>query len=350
MSFKKMSRLSFADIALFKSIDRNQAIKRMEKINSVVNWSRIESLVLRDYPVGKSSEGNDAYHPLLLLKCLLLQQWFHIDSDPELETQINDRSSFKKFLELPMDELAPDHSTFSRFRSRLSKDTMKAINHELLSQFASRGLAINEGIAVDARLVQSASHPLSEGKLKEERMKRETPEGKLDKIGKPMKFSRDLDSDWTVRNKTPHFGLKEHASVDARYGFVLATEITPASFHDSPFLPLCVAGSCHTPNPIKKVFADKGYFGEKNREFLSLNQIQDGIMRKATRGAQLTVYEIERNKAISKIRYKVEQYFGISHLHHHAHRARFTRLIKNALDALFRQLAFNLFRGTKVLA
>jgi IS5 family transposase len=350
MSFKKMSRLSFADIALFKSMDHNQAIKRMEKINNVVNWSRIESLVLRDYPVGKSSEGNDAYHPLLLLKCLLLQQWFHIDSDPELETQINDRSSFKKFLELPMDELAPDHSTFSRFRSRLSKDTMKAINHELLSQFASRGLAINEGIAVDARLVQSASHPLSEDKLKEERIKRETPEGYLDKLGKPMKFSRDLDSNWTVKNNKPHFGLKEHASVDTRYGFVLATEMTPASFHDSPFLPLCVAGSCHTKNPIKKVFADKGYFGEKNREFLSLNQIQDGIMRKATRGAQLTAYEIERNKAISKIRYKVEQYFGISHLHHHAHRARFTRLIKNAMDSLFRQLAFNLFRGTKVLA
>ena len=350
MSFKKMSRLSFADIALFKSMDRNQAIKRMEKINNVVNWSRIESLVLRDYPVGKSSEGNDAYHPLLLLKCLLLQQWFHIDSDPALETQINDRTSFKKFLELPMDELSPDHSTFSRFRSRLSKETMKAINHELLSQFASRGLAINEGIAIDARLVQSASHPISEDKLREEKIKQESPEGCLDRLGKPMKFSRDLDSNWTVKNNKPLFGLKEHASVDTRYGFVLATEMTPASFHDSPFLPLCVAGSCHNKNPIKKVFADKGYFGEKNREFLSLNQIQDGIMRKATRGAQLTSCEIERNKAISKIRYRVEQYFGISHLHHHAHRARFTRLIKNALDALFRQLAFNLFRGTKVLA
>ena len=348
MSFKKTEpHYSFADIALFNSMDRNRAIKRMEKINAIVKWSKIEQLVLRGYSVGKNAEGADAYHPLLLLKCLLLQQWFRIDSDPELETQINDRISFKKFLGLPMDESSPDHSTFSRFRSRLSKETMKAINHELLSQFASRGLAINEGIAIDARLVQSASHPISEDKLREERSKRESSEANLDK---PMKFSRDLDSDWTVRNNVPHFGLKEHASVDTRYGFVLATEMTPASFHDSPYLPLCVAGSCHTNNPIKKVFADKGYFGENNREFLSLNHIQDGIMRKATRGAQLTTYEKERNKAISKVRYIVEQYFGISHLHHHAHRARFTRLIINALDTLFRQLAFNLFRGTKVLA
>ena len=123
---------------------------------------------------------------------------------------------------------------------------MRMINHELLSQFASRGLTINEGIAIDARLVQSASHPISKEKLKEERQKRETPEGKLDNKGNPLKFSRDLESDWTVKNDKPHYGLKEHASVDTRYGFVLATEITPASHHDSPYLPLCVAGSCHT--------------------------------------------------------------------------------------------------------
>ena len=95
----------------------------------------------------------------------------------------------------------------------MSKETMRAINHELLSQFASKGLTINEGIAIDARLVKSASHPLSTEKLKEEKQKRATPEGKVDKTGKPLKYSRDLDSDWTVKNDVPHFGLKEHAPV-----------------------------------------------------------------------------------------------------------------------------------------
>jgi IS5 family transposase len=125
--------------------------------------------------------------------------------------------------------------------------------------------------------------------------------------------------------------------------------MTPASHHDSPYLPLCVAGSCHTKEPIKKVFADKGYFGKPNREFLALNKIEDGIMRKATAGTELTEYETARNKAISKVRYIVEQYFGLSHLYNKAYRARFPKLIKNALDALFRQMAFNLFRGTKVI-
>ena len=103
MSFKKMeTNFSFADISLFSSLERNRAIKRMQQINAIVDWSRIENLLLRNYPVGKSAEGNEAYPPLILMKCLLLQQWFQIDSDPELETQINDRTSFKTFLGLSL--------------------------------------------------------------------------------------------------------------------------------------------------------------------------------------------------------------------------------------------------------
>lgn len=119
-------------------------------------------------------------------------------------TQINDRISLKKFL-----GLSYDHSTFSRFRNRFSKDTMHMINHELLSQFATKGLTINEGIAIDASLVQSASHPLSKKRLQEEKAKREKPEGKADKNDMPLKFSRDLESDWVVKNDVAYFGLTE---------------------------------------------------------------------------------------------------------------------------------------------
>lgn len=351
MGYKKLEQnISFAETALLSSMENNRSLKTMERINQVVDWSGIEAVLMKYYEVGTSKEGADAYSPLLLLKCLLLQKWFRIPSDPELENQINDRISFKKFLGLPFDKPSPDHSTFSRFRSRLSKKAMTKINNEVLLQFARQGLAINEGIAIDARLVQSASRPLSNEKLKAEKQKRETPEGKLDKNGNSLKFSRDLESDWTVKNDKPHYGLKEHASVDVKHGFVLATTLTSASHHDSLYLPYCTAASCHTDKPIKKVYADKGYFGGPNRSFLHLNDIEDGIMRKDTTTAKLTAYEKKRNKKISKVRYIVEQYFGLSHLHDGAFRARFTRIIKNTIDAMCRQMAFNLFRGSKILA
>ena len=227
---------------------------------------------------------------------------------------------------------------------------MIKINSEVFKQFDKEGLSINEGIAIDARLVQSASRPVSKDEIKKLKEKNETPEGKLDKNGKPLKFSRDLESDWTAIDDEPHYGLKEHASVDANNGFILATILTPASYHESLYLPYCTIYSLHTEQKLKKVYADKGYFGEPNRDFLNLNDIEDGIMRKDTTTAKLTEYEIERNKRLSKKRYIVEQYFGLSHLHDKAKRARFTTIIKNTIDAMFRhQFAFNLNRGSKFL-
>ena len=85
--------------------------------------------------------------------------------------------------------------------------------------------------------------------------------------------------------------------------FVLSTDLTPASVHDSTYLPFCVAASCHTEDPIEKVYADKGYYGEPNSGFLHMNGIADDIMRKDTRSTKLTDYEKERVKGISKKRY-----------------------------------------------
>jgi len=81
-----------------------------------------------------------------------------------------------------------------------------------------------------------------------------------------------------------------------------------------------------------------------------MNGIKDGIMRKDTTTAKLTQIEIERNRKISKKRYIVEQYFGLSHLHDGAYRARFTTILKNIGDTMCRQMAFNMVRGSKLLA
>ena len=254
MGYKQIEpNMTFAEASLMSSMEHNRSLKRLEKINQVIDWSQVEEILMSHYTVGGSREGADAYPPLMLLKGLLLQK------------------------------------------------------------------------------------------------KRETPEGKLDKNGNLLKFSRDLDSDWVVKKGVLHYGFNEHASVDTNHGFVLATELTPASVNDSIYLPYCVTASCHTAEPIKKVYADKGYYGEPNRDFLHMNGIADGIMRRDTRTTKLTDYEKERNKRISKKRYIVEQYFGLSHLHSRAFRARFTRIVKNALDGLVRQMAFNLFRGGRIL-
>ncbi len=182
-----------------RSLEDNRSLKITNRINGVVNWENIEALLREYYEIGTSKEGADAYPPLMLLKGLLAQKWFRIPSDPELENQIDDRISFKKFVGLSRDKPCPDHSTFSRFPCRLSKEARMELNSEVREEFARRGLSINEGIAADAWLVKSASKPLSNDDVRDLKEKRGTPEGKVDKKGNVLKFSRDLESDWTVR-------------------------------------------------------------------------------------------------------------------------------------------------------
>jgi len=348
MGFKsKQKTLTFSDLEK-SSQKKNKSLDKLMNLDKVISWGRIEEILIRDYPVGQKKEGNKAYSPLFLFKCLLLQKWFQIKSDPELENLINDRNSFQAFLGVSARETSPDHSTFSIFRKRLTKDKFDLIVGDILEQFSEQGLTINEGIAIDARIVRSASRPLSNKALDKVREQRETPEGKLDKNGNPLKFKRDVESNWTTKNDKHYYGLKEHASVDAKHGFVLSTVLSPASVHDTNYFIYSTLYSRRIKHRLVKVYADKGYAGEPNRTFLSMNKLKDCIMRKDEINAKLTEREIQRNKKISKVRYIVEQYFGLSHLQDDAQRARFTTIAKNNIDIWFRQVAFNIKRGLSI--
>ena len=97
---KKWIKVSLSLISLFKiPLNYNRSLENMVKLSQSIDWNRINTILLSHYTVGTASEGADAYPPLLLYKCLLLQKCFHpstifrtyginIDSDPELENQI----------------------------------------------------------------------------------------------------------------------------------------------------------------------------------------------------------------------------------------------------------------------
>jgi transposase, IS5 family len=95
---------------------------------------------------------------------------------------------------------------------------MEKIHSELLQQFSRKGYSVEGGMTIGARLVKSSARPKSNEKIKEEKQKRETAEGNLDRTGKSLKFKSDVDSDWTVRNEVPFYGMKEHTATDVGSG------------------------------------------------------------------------------------------------------------------------------------
>ncbi len=86
---RELGQLSLADGLVEGGAGRN---RQLERLASLVDWTGFERLLGEVYaaPVGRPSYG-----PLVLLRCLLLQQWYRL-SDPGLEEALSDRLSFRR--------------------------------------------------------------------------------------------------------------------------------------------------------------------------------------------------------------------------------------------------------------
>jgi len=156
MSFKSDNQtLSFSDLELSQIKVKNNTLEHLKNLDQSLHWEPIESTLLENYPIGKKKKGPQAYSPLMLFKCMLLRNWFQIKSDVELESLINDRFSFKKFIGLPMGEPAPDRSTFSRFRKRLTLEKYDMVLSDISVQLSRKNLIINMGSTTDIQIIKS---------------------------------------------------------------------------------------------------------------------------------------------------------------------------------------------------
>ena len=157
MSFKSDNRtLSFSDLELSQKKIRNNTLIHLKNLDQSIAWNQIESTLLENYPTGKNKKGPQAYSPLMLFKCQLLRNWFQIKSDVELESLINDRFSFKKFIGLPMGKPAPDSSTFSRFRKRLTLEKYNMVLSNISDQLSHKNIIINMGSTTDIQIIKSS--------------------------------------------------------------------------------------------------------------------------------------------------------------------------------------------------
>ena len=107
-------QLGFGDGWISRKVGQNAMLERLA---AEVKWYRLEKLVARLRPEGA---GRPPFDSLLMLKALLLQQWYGL-SDADLEEAINDRVSFRRFLGLSLEAAAPDQTTLCRFRNRVAE-------------------------------------------------------------------------------------------------------------------------------------------------------------------------------------------------------------------------------------
>jgi IS5 family transposase len=89
---------SIIDFALNEEYERvKQLGDRLMEIESVIDWGAFRRIVGEMYENKSERGGRPNHDEVLMVKLLVLQQW-HGLSDPELEKQVTDRISFRKFL------------------------------------------------------------------------------------------------------------------------------------------------------------------------------------------------------------------------------------------------------------
>lgn len=304
---------SFGDLQSFGRVKENHFLLRTDR---EINWrgilTRLESLY--DPRMGRPS-----FPPLVMLKVLLLQQWYNL-SDPEAEEAIRDRLSFQRFLGLSTANPVPDETTICRFRNKLVENKLyEWLFEEVNKQLEKKGLIVKRGSIIDATLVKAHHRPA------------------------PPQEAKDPEASWTVKQGQPHYGYKAHAAVDQDSELIRRIEITPAHVHDSQVFKELVMGD------EQGVYADKGYSGEDRRDYLNDKGIFCGIMEKGHRGHPLTEWQKRRNQSISRVRGAVERCFGILKRHYGYVRVKYGGLGRNRYQLFMLATAVNLKRMLRLV-
>ena len=302
---KKLGQLSFADDLA------GGAANFLREVEDVLDW---DGIAMELDGIYNSPTGRPSYPLLVLFKALLLQQWYSL-SDPGLEEALSDRISFRRFVGLSLSDPVPDHSTISRFRSRLG-DRYEELLSRLNSQFESDGRIMKQGTLIDASFVGSST-------------KKKTVDPETGPVWKRKADSR--------------LGYKMHASVDQGTGLVPRVVVTPANVNETDVADALVMGD------EQAVYVDKAYDTHARRRGLKERGIFPGIMHRHNKHHPLRQKQMLFNKKLVKTRAPVEHVFGILKLHYRLRRTQYIGLARMAFQVTLACIAMNIKR-TLVLA
>ena len=285
-----------------KKLSPNDPLATLKK---TIKWE-IFSADLRSFRKSLKSHdtGRPSFDPMLMFKILILQSLYNL-SDEVMEFMIRDRLSFMHFLDISLGDRVPDAKTIWFFRNELSKaDMVERLFSRFKEDLESQGLMTHQGQIIDASIVESPRQRITSSE-KTKIATGETPSSWSDSKTR----QKDTDATWTKKNGQNYFGYKNHVNVDSSTKLISNYAVTTASVHDSQVFEELLDVRNAPESAI--VYADKAYHSGTTEEILQGNQMENRILRRASRGKPLTEEEKAKNSEWSRIRSRVEHVFGI---------------------------------------
>jgi IS5 family transposase len=278
----------------------------LEKLSRTINFEIFRSSLEKGLEAKvpkKSKAGARPFDVIMLLKILILQRYYGL-SDKQVEYQVVDRLSFKKFLGLESGDKVPDEKTIWLFREKLTKTGLiEQIFKQFVEQLTIQGMILNEGQIVDASFVPAPR----QRNTREENKKIKA--GQVEELWseQPKKKShKDIDARWTKKNDETVYGYKNHAKVDKKSKLINSYQVTSASVHDSQAL----SALLKEEDSNQELYADSAYSGKEQAKVIDEHGMQNRVHEKGYRNRALSEEQKSNNKEKSKIRARVEHVFG----------------------------------------
>jgi len=288
------------------TVDRLSEIGNpLEKISNVIDFEAfrktLESTLLNTNK--KNNAGAKPYDVVMMFKIMILQRYYGL-GDTQVEYQIIDRISFKKFLGLETGDKVPDEKTVWAFRENLTKSGgVTVLFNQFIKILEEKNLIFNEGKLIDASFTVAPR----QRNTREENEKIKKGEGNDLWNDQPNKKKhKDIDARWTKKNGEKYYGYKNHAKVDSKSKFINTFLVTDASVHDSQALDDLLDKS----DKGQPLYADSAYTGEKQKKVIRKYKLKNKVHEKGYRGKPLTEKQNAKNNIKSKTRVRVEHVFG----------------------------------------
>lgn len=324
---KPLGQRGFAD-ALTEHLRGRRTADFLDALETAVPWEELvrplEQLLARE----PGTAGASHYPAATMFKATMLAKWYGL-SDPQLEEQLRDRLSLRRFVGLSLEDPTPDETSFVRFRARLREANLEAVLFErCLKHLEGRGLVVKEGTLVDATILAApAPRP-----RKQDRQASGSSGG-----------GGDPEGSYTLKNGQIHYGYKAHVATDRR-GLVTGYVLDTAKVHDVNHLLTLTAKE---PSG-GAVFADSAYLDQQRQAKLHRRGVFTGIIAKRRRGqAKLPAWQRALNRAIASIRAAVEWPFAWMKNRGYR-RVRYRGLERNRLDLSLMLVAHNLARSLRL--
>lgn len=315
----------------------------LEAISKVIDFEMFRPL-LEAKLLNKDKKNNAGAKPfdvVLMFKILILQRYYGL-GDKQVEYQIIDRTSFKRFLGLETGDKVPDEKTVWAFREQLTKS---GLVDELFGQFMgyleSKELIFNEGQIIDASFTIAPR----QRNTREENQQIKNGQGKDLWNDNPHKKShKDIDARWTKKNNENFYGYKNHAKVDAKSKFINTYLVTDASVHDSQALDALL----NEKDKDQPLYADSAYTGEDQENVITKHEMKNQVHEKGYRNRPLTDVQNANNKIKSKTRVRVEHVFGFMEQSMNGLYLRCVGLVRASGIIGLINLTYNLFRYEQI--